>query len=121
VLTATRCGRMLGLIRGSLCGHFRLQNTATRRTLSPQGAVDHRSSAAYAGLNRDRLHRAIDGTGATLHAGIAVVQLHLPVAEAENRMRTDEGAHAAAYTFLRVQIEGDHIFEIDESTHSSRS
>jgi len=106
---------------GLIAGFSRLDDAAAGRTLPSQSRVDHRCGAPHARLHADRLNRAVGGAGPAFHACIAVADPCFAVILAQNRVRADDKAHAAAGAFLLVEKEGYDVLEINERSHDRDS
>lgn len=108
------------------------ESTAARSPapLDPEGSepfVDHPGGAAYSGLNGNGFHRAIEGTGAALHAEIDISNLRLAFPNQEEIVRTDFRADPAADADFTVQNQGRNPFQVGKAfqrnlpTRTSRS
>jgi len=84
--------------------------TSAGRCGSAQSSYNYAIGAADAGINSQRLIRAIFGAGAAFHAAIAVDYRRLFVLERKNRMGTDNNTHRAAGTKGLIQFQRSDIF-----------
>ena len=69
------------------------------------------------GIHRDGLDRAVCGTGATLHASVAVGEQYLFPGSCEHLMRTGLQTTAATDAGVLVEAQRYHIFEIAKASH----
>jgi hypothetical protein len=79
--------------------------------------VDEAGGAAYTGIYLDRRYRTVQGTGATLHAGVPVGHPDSLSVPLEHLVRTDFQTPAAAYAKRLIQLQGRNSFQIPESFH----
>jgi hypothetical protein len=84
---------------------------------SAQHGVDHGRRAPDARLHGNGVERTIPTAGATLHAGIAILDLDVPGIHLKHGVRADLHAHPAARAFLLIQFQGYDIFEISRMIH----
>jgi hypothetical protein len=73
-------------------------------------AIKDAAGAADPAVNGEGCHRAVDGAGAALHAGIQVDDVRLAVSEGKHLVRTDGDAEAASGTRFTVEFQGGDIF-----------
>jgi hypothetical protein len=79
-------------------------------TLQP--AVDDGTGATDTLFYRQCFNRAIAGAGAALDAGITIDNPRHALFDFKDSVGADQGTHAAADTFIRIEFEGYNIFKI---------
>lgn len=78
--------------------------------------IENSLGTPHTGLYRNRINRAIPGTGAALHAGIPVADSGLALLKRKNHVRADFQTTPAANTFVGIKDQCHYIFKI--SHHS---
>jgi len=65
--------------------------------------IENSLGTPHTGLYRNRIDRAVPGTGATLHAGVPVVDSGLAILKGENHVGTYFQTAPAANTFVGIK------------------
>ncbi|MDQ5984889.1 MAG: hypothetical protein CSYNP_00587 [Syntrophus sp. SKADARSKE-3] len=97
---------------------FRIDGTATAGIVPAKHAIDDCRGASHTGLNEYGAKGAIPAAGPTFHAGVAVGNADSLVVKGKDVMGTNVQACAAAGTFLRGDLQGNHVFKIGQIIHS---
>jgi hypothetical protein len=117
VLTAT-CFLLLFTTVGRFSGVlFGFDHTTARGTVAAEKTVDNSRSTADTGVNADRTRGTVLCAGPAFHARVPIVNPGVAVMETKDVMGADQSAHAATGTFFRVELQSDHIFQVNESSH----
>jgi hypothetical protein len=70
-------------------------------------------------LHGNRIRRAVQRAGSTLHAGIAIDDSGFLVLDAEDAVRTDDRAHTATKAFHLIQFQRNNTGQIAEFAHGT--
>jgi hypothetical protein len=102
-----------------ITGRFviRIRSAATFAAVASEHGVDHSGGTADTGLNGNGVGRAIQTASAAFHAGIAILYGHVFAIHLEHFMGTNIKAHSTAGAFIFIQLQSDHIFQINRIFH----
>jgi hypothetical protein len=85
--------------------------------LLPEPLVDKTSGTPYPGIDLQRRHRAVPGTGTALNAGVTVREHGTFFLQREDLVRADFQAPAAPDAPGPVQFQSRHSFQVSKTFH----
>ena len=100
---------------------MRTQSTASGKKATSQqsmnpGGKNGRGTTGTR-INSDSLHRTVACAGTAFHAGLEVCDFESPGGQGKEAVRTDNGAVAAAYAALPVNLQGRHAPNVFVPSH----